>query len=63
MSHVPAAALTRVDAITVSRGLTALAPQGRQAHAQKHRKLTGSRTISRALIEDLQGPSVIVRRR
>jgi hypothetical protein len=60
VSHVPAAALTPVDAITVTRELTAPALQRRQAHAQKQRKLTGSGTICHALIKDVQGLPAIV---
>jgi Cys-tRNA synthase (O-phospho-L-seryl-tRNA:Cys-tRNA synthase) len=63
VSHLPAAALTPVDAITVSRELTALALQGRQAHAQKQRQLTGSGTIGHALIKDVQVLPAVVRRR
>jgi hypothetical protein len=63
VSHVPAPALTPIDAITVSRELTAPALQRGEPHAEQKGQLTGSGTIGDALIEDLQGLPAIVRRR
>jgi hypothetical protein len=61
--HVPAAALTSVDAITVTRELTAPTLQRGEPNAEQQGQLTGPGTIGHALIENLQGLPAIVRRR
>jgi hypothetical protein len=63
VSHVPAAALTPVDAITVTRELTSPALQRGEPHAEQQGQLTGSGTIGHALIKDVEGLPAIVRRR
>ena len=63
VSHVPAAALATVDAITVTSKLTAPALQRGEPHTKQQGQFTRSGTIGHALIEDLQGLPSIVRRR
>jgi hypothetical protein len=63
VSHVSAAALATVDAITVTSKLTAPALQRGEPHTEQQGQSTGSRTIGHALVEDLQGLPAIVRRR
>jgi hypothetical protein len=63
VSHVPAAALATVDAITVTSKLTAPALQRGEPHTKQQGQFTRSRTIGHALVEDLQGLPAIVRRR
>ena len=61
--HVAVAALALVDAITVTRKLTAPTPQRSEPNAEQQDQLTGPGTIGHTLIEDLQGLPAIVRRR
>jgi hypothetical protein len=63
MSHVAVAALATIDTITVTSELPAPALQRRQTHAQQQRQLTGTGTVSDALIEDLQSLLAINRGR
>jgi hypothetical protein len=63
MGDVAVAALTPIDAITVTIKLTPPALQRRQPNAEHQGQLTGSRTIGHALIKDVQGLPAIVRRR
>ena len=63
VSHMAAAALAPVDAITVTGKQTAPALQRGEPHAEQQGQLTGPRTLGDALIEDLQGLPAIVRRR
>jgi hypothetical protein len=62
VSHVPAAALAAVDAITVTNKLTAPTLQRGEPHAEQQGQFTRSGTIGHALVEDLQGLPAIVRR-
>jgi hypothetical protein len=62
VSHMPAAALATVHAITVTRKLTALALHRGEPQGAQWGQLTGPGTVGDALIEDLQGLLAVVRR-
>ena len=61
VSHVAAAALATVDAITVTSKLTAPALQRGEPHTEQQGQFTGLGTIGSALVEDLQCLPAIVR--
>jgi hypothetical protein len=63
MGDVAAAALTLIDAITVTNKLKPPALPRRQPNAEQQGQLTGTRTFGHALIKDVQGLPAIVRRR
>ena len=63
VSHVPAAALATVDAITVTSKLTAPALQRGEPHPEQQGQFTGPGTIGPALVEDLRCLPAIVRQR
>jgi hypothetical protein len=63
VSHVSVAALSTVDAITVTSKLTAPALQRGEPYAEQQGQFTSPGTIGHALVEDFQGLTAIVRRR
>ena len=62
MGDLAVAALTAVNAITVTSELAPPPLQRRQPHAQQQGQLTGPGTIRNALVEDFQSLLAIDRR-
>jgi hypothetical protein len=63
MGHVAVAALATIDTISETSELPAPALQRRQTQAKQQRQLTGTGTVSDALIQDLQSLLAINRDR
>gem|GEM_PF-1497324 len=63
VSHMAMAAFTAIGAVPITCELPPPALQRAQAHAQQLGQLTGSGTVGKALIENLQGLPAIVRGR
>ena len=63
VSDLAVAALAAIDAITVTRELTAPALQRGEPYPKQQGQLTGPGTIGDALVEDAQGLPAVARRR